>query len=67
MHKEIERCTAKFVDGEIDVAQIPAQEPFFYNSGQVHTKGPLNAYWALGESLGPDTFVRKSHMDYQYL
>ena len=59
--------TSLFQEGAPDVAQNIAHEPIFCYSGQVHIGGPLNAYWALGESLGRDTSVRKSPWDHQYL
>ena len=51
----------------IDVAHNAAQEPTLYYSGPIFIGGPLKAYWAKGESLGPDTFVRKSPRDHNYL
>ena len=51
----------------IDVAQNVAQEPIFYYYGQVLIGGPFKGFWALGESLGPDTSVRQSPRDHKYL
>ena len=50
-----------------DVGQTVAREPIFYYYGQVLIGGPFKAFWALGESLGPNTFVRKSPRDQKYL
>ena len=50
-----------------DVAQNAAQESTLYYSGPIFIRGPLKAYWAKGESLGPDTYVRQSTRDHQYL
>ena len=50
-----------------DVAQNATQEPTLYYSGPIYIGGPLKAYWAKGESLGHDTFVRKSPRDHKYL
>ena len=52
---------------KLDVAQNAAQEPTLYYSGPIFIGGPLKAYWAKGESLGPDTSVRQSPRDHQYL
>ena len=52
---------------EIDVGQNVAQELIFYCYGQVLIGGPFNTLWALGESLGPVTFFRKSPWDHKYL
>ena len=59
--------TSSFEEGAPDVGQIVAQEPIFHYYGQVLIGGPLNAYWARGASLGPDTFVIKSPWDHKYL
>ena len=50
-----------------DVGQTVAQEPIFYYYGQVLIGCPFKAFWALGESLGPDTSIRKSPWDQKYL
>ena len=50
-----------------DVAQNIAQELIFYCYGQILIGGPLKAFWALGESRGPDTSVKKSPWDQKYL
>ena len=50
-------------EGDNDVGQNVAQEPTLYYYGPIYIGGPLNAYWAKGASLGPDTFVRKSPWD----
>ena len=50
-----------------DVGHNVAHEPISFYYGQVLIGGPFKAYWALGESLGPDTFIRKSPRDHQYL
>ena len=64
-------CSKNFISflGEVmlDVAQNAAQEPTLYYSGPIFIGGPLKAYWAKGESLGPDTSVRQSPRDHQYL
>ena len=44
--------TSSFEEGAPDVAQNITKEPIFCYSRQVHIGGPLNAYWADGESLG---------------
>ena len=59
--------TSSFQEGAPDVGHTIAQEPSFYYYGPVLIEGPLTGYWALGESLGPDTFVRKSPRDHNYL
>ena len=41
--------------------------PIFYYSGQVHIGGPFTAYWAKGESLGPDIFFKKINLGSQIL
>ena len=46
-----------------DVGISVAQEPIFFYYGQVLIGGPFEAYWALGESLGPDTFVRNIFLE----
>ena len=56
-----------FEEGPPDVGQNVAQEPTLYYSGPIYIRDPLNAYWAKGASLGPDTFVRKSPWDQKYL
>ena len=56
-----------WVNGVTDVAQNAAQEPTLYYSGPIFIGGPLKAYWAKGESLGPDTSIRQSPKDHQYL
>ena len=58
---------SSFEEGAPDVGHNVAQEPISFYYGQVLIGGPFKAYWALGESLGPDTFVRKSPRDHQYL
>ena len=50
-----------------DVAQNITQEPIFCYSRQVHIGGPLNAYWAKEESLGPDTYCGILPRDHKYL
>ena len=50
-----------------DAAQNVAQEPIFYYYGQVLIGGPFKGFWALRESLGPDTFVKQSPRDHKYL
>ena len=50
-----------------DVAQNKAQEPIFCYYGQVHIGGPLNAYWAKRESLGPNTYCGILPRDHKYL
>ena len=50
-----------------DVAENIAQEPILCYSRQVHIGGPLNAYWAKGESLGLDTYCRILPKDHKYL
>ena len=52
---------------EGDVAQNVAQEPILCYSGQVHIGGLLKAYWAKGESLGPDRLCGISSRDHKYL
>ena len=52
---------------EFHVGHTVAQEIIFYYYGPVLIRGPLNAYWAKGASLGSDTFVRKSPCDQKYL
>ena len=52
---------------DVDVAQNIAQELIFYCYGEILIGGPLKAFWALGESRGPDTSVRKSPWDQKYL
>ena len=59
--------TSSFEEGAPDVGQNVTHEPIFYYYGQVLIGGPLNAYWAKGASLRPDTFVRKSPWDHKYL
>ena len=59
--------TSSFEEGAPDVGQNVAQEPIFYYSGQVLIGGPFKALWALGESLGPDTFFRQSPRDHKHL
>ena len=59
--------TSLFEEGASDVGQNVAQEPILYYSVLIYIGGPLNAYWAKGASLGPDTFVRKSPWDHKYL
>ena len=59
--------TSLFEEGALDVAQNIAREPIFYYSGQVHIRGPLNAYWVKGESLGPDTYNGILPRDHKYL
>ena len=54
------------LEGHTDVGQTVAQEPIFYYYGHVLIGGPLKAFWALGESLEPNTFVRKSPRDHKY-
>ena len=66
--RERERVCEEILRDELsDVGHTIAQEPSFYYYGPVLIEGPLTAYWALGESLGPDTFVRKSPRDHNYL
>ena len=58
---------ASFEEVAPDVGQNVAQEPIFYYSGQVLIGGPFKALWALGESIGPDTFFRQSPRDHKHL
>ena len=55
------------LESKSDVAQNVAQELIFCYSGQVHIEGPLKAYWAKRESLGPDTLCGISPRDHKYL
>ena len=68
-HTKIEENsrTSSFEEGAPDAGQNVAQEPISFYYGQVLIGGPFKASWALGESLGPDTFVRQSPRDHQYL
>ena len=50
-----------------DVGHNVAQEHISFYYEQVLIGGLFKAYWALGDSLGPDTFVRKSPREHQYL
>ena len=59
--------TSLFEEGASDVGQNVSQEPTLYYYGLIYIGGTLNAYWAKGASLGPDTFVRKSPWDHKYL
>ena len=59
--------TSSFKEEAPDVAQNIAQELSFYCYGQILIGGPLKAFWALGESRGPNTSVRKSPWDQKYL
>ena len=58
---------SRSLSGTGDVGHNVAQEPISFHYGQVLIEGPFEAYWALGESLGLDTFVKKSPRDHQYL
>ena len=58
--------TSLFEEGAPDVGQSVAQEPTLYYSGPIYIGDPLNAYWAKGASLGPESFVRKSPWDHKY-
>ena len=49
------------------VAQNVAQELNFCYSGQVLIECPLKAYWAKGETLGPNIFWQISPTDHKYL
>ena len=59
--------TSSFKEGALDASHNVAQEPISFYYGKVLIGGPFKAYWALGESLGPDTFVIKFSRDHQYL
>ena len=54
-------------DKRSHVAQNLAQEPIFYYYGQIYIGGSFKAFWAMGESLGSDTFIQKSPREYKYL
>ena len=62
-HEENSR-TSSF-KGPSDVAQKVAQEPIFHYSGQVNFGGPFKAFYAKGESLGPETLYRRLPRDHK--
>ena len=59
--------TSSFEEEAPDVAQNIAQELIFYSYEQILIGGPLEDFWALGESRAPDTSVNKSPWDQKYL
>ena len=59
--------TSSFEEEAPDVAQNIAQEHIFHCCAKILIGGLLKAFWALGESRGPDTSVRKSPWDQKYL